>query len=225
MHQHSKQHPNMSRTIVWIGFALLAMVAVTGCSRAPLSATPDSGLLSQAERDAAPAPAGLIETVLDTLKINPLPLPRPGTGDVVAWELVSATPVRAGVEQVVTGGRYSLTFAKGSLERDEQITIQQYDPNVLDVQFGPHGTQFKTPVELSISFAGTIADPGAKRDPELEPVFWYLDESVNRWVVIPSVTDWENKRIVVHLEHFSRYAVGGKAGWKQQTRTETDGHE
>jgi hypothetical protein len=220
MRQHLQKHPHIARTIVWTAFALLTLSALTGCSRAPLTATADSGLLTQSERDAAPAPAGLIETVIDSTKL--VPAPRPGSGDVVNWTLVTATPVRAGVERVVSGGRYHLHFDKNSLESDTEITIQQYDPNVLDVQFGPHGTQFKTPVELSIDFAGTLADPGRDRSPEREPVFWYLDESKNRWVVIPSVTDWENKRIIVRLEHFSRYAVGGKAGWKQQPRTESD---
>lgn len=223
MRQHPQKHPHLARTLAWTAFALLTVAALTGCSRAPLTATADSGLLTQTERDAAPAPAGIIETVIDSTKL--LPAPRPGAGDIVNWTLVTATPVRSGVEQVVTGGRYTLAFAKGSLERDEQITIQQYDPNVLDVQFGPHGTQFKTPVELSIDFAGTHADPGRDHSPELEPVFWYLDETANRWVVIPSVTDWEHKRIIVRLEHFSRYAVGGKAGWKQQPRTESDANE
>jgi hypothetical protein len=223
MYQHTQKHPHIARTIVWTAFALLTLAALTGCSRAPLMATADSGLLTQSERDGAPAPAGVIETVTDSTRLAPAP--RPGAGDVVSWTLVTAMPVRAGEDCTVTGGRYSLAFTKNSLERDEQITIQQYDANVLDVQFGPHGTRFKTPVELRIDFAGTHADPGRDQSPEREPVFWYLDETVNRWVVIPSVTDWENKWIIVRLEHFSRYAVGGKAGWKQQPRTESDGNE
>lgn len=208
------------RTLIQTALALLAVALITGCSRAPLTSPPEPSALQGADRDRSPAPAGLIGGTVDSTLSNPLP--RPIAGSLLQWTVVTTTTVRAGADQTVNGGRYTLRFATGSLEQDEQITIQQYDPDVLDVQFGPHGTQFKTPVEVSIDFAGTAADPGLKRGHDVEPVLWYLDEKLNRWVIVPSVTDWEQKRLVVHLEHFSRYAVGGKAGWKNSPRTESD---
>lgn len=207
-----------NRTVPGALSALVVLCVVTGCSQAPITAPLPSGIAPPGVVAPPPpsrlaAPSGLIGTLLpqDTTVTQPL------------WQLIQSVPVLPGLETLVTGGRYSLRFAKGSLDQLQIITITDYDPNVLDVQFGPHGTRFVTPVELTIDFSGTAADPRTPYTDQSDPVLWYLNETTNRWEEVPGgVTDWVRMKYVVHLEHFSRYVLGGKAGWKQSPRTEDD---
>ena len=213
-------------THIWFALATIALAAIVGCSPEPI-VSPERVTIASVTRAEVPAPSGTLAASADTSSASsdvsgqvPAPSPIP-----LDWRFISSTPVPAGIARVVTDGRYTLSFARGSLSRAEIITIKQYDPDILDVQFGPHGTQFGTPVELRIDFTGTASDPGLVRTKEAEPVLWYLDETANRWVIVPGYTDWNTKQYVVYLEHFSRYALGGKAGWKHLPNTEGDGQE
>ena len=217
---------HIGRTHIWFALATIALAAIVGCSPEPI-VSPERETIAPVTRAEVPAPSGTLAASADTSStsgdvIGPVPLSSPIPLD---WRFISSTPVPAGIARVVTAGRYTLSFAKGSLSRAEIITIKQYDADILDVQFGPHGTQFGTPVELRIDFTGTASDPGLGRSKEAEPVLWYLDETANRWVIVPGYTDWDAKQYVVRLEHFSRYALGGKAGWKHRPSTEGDGQD
>jgi hypothetical protein len=138
------------------------------------------------------------------------------------WNIVTTQLVRSGEEATVTGERYELRFSKGSLSDDEVITIKDYDHDILDVELGPHGTKFGEPVTLSIDIRGTAADPGSKYYDQREPVVYWLNDGTNRWEQIPSTVDWARGRVEARLEHFSRYCVGGKAGWKGQPNREQE---
>jgi len=47
-------------------------------------------------------------------------------------------------------------------------------------------------------------------------VLYWLDDRTNHWEEVPGGrTDWARKKYIVPLQHFSRYVLGGKAGWKQ----------
>lgn len=216
--QHLSRQPNRGLR------GALALVSVslvlTGCARDTFLA-PETAI-EQAPASAAvqvPAPPSRLSMPADSGQAL---LSLGGTVNALLdWQLIANVLVRTGVDQAVQGGRYSLRFSKSSLEKDETISIKTYDANTLDVQFGPHGTRFKTPVELSIDFTGTAADPGSRIADASEPVLWYLDETQNQWVEVPGTVDWANKRYVVHLEHFSRYVLGGKAGWKHAPQHET----
>ncbi len=201
-------------------FVVLAMLSVLpGCSTAPLTAPPATptiappGLVAPAPPSRLSVPNGLLgtTTLLDS------------TVAALNWQLVKSVPVPAGVDTVVTGSHYALRFSKGSLDKLQIITIQEYDPGVLDVKFGPHGTRFGTPVMLSIDFAGTKSDPRTGYADASEPVLWYLNEITNHWEEVPGgTTDWVHLKYIVPLEHFSRYVLGGKAGWKHTPSTESD---
>ena len=200
-----------------VALALCSVLA--GCSAAPLTAPPATsriappGTIAPAPPSRLSLPSGLTGTST----------PLDSTATSINWQLVNSVPVPAGVDMVVTGSHYALRFAKGSLARLETITIKEYDPAVLDVQFGPHGTRFATPVMLSIDFAGTKSDPGSAYADQSEPVLWYLNETTNTWEEVPGgTTDWVHLRYIVPLEHFSRYVLGGKAGWKHTPSTESD---
>ena len=123
---------------------------------------------------------------------------------------------------VVTGHRWTLQFAKGSLLSDALITIQDYDPNVLDVQFGPSGTKFPVPVTLTVDFSNTAADPGVAHSDGREPVLYWLNDQTGDWVEMPGRVDWASKHLIVQLPHFSRYVVGTKAGWKSTPPRDND---
>lgn len=206
-----------TRTITRLLGTLAILLVLPGCSKRQLTETPAPNLSAPGAVVPAPpsrlsAPGGLVggATPLDS------------TASTVLWQVVNTVLVQPGVDTVVSGGRYSLRFSKGSLAKSEVITIKDYDSDVLDVQFGPHGTYFGTPVELSIDFSNTRCDPRKGYTETEAPVLYWLNETANRWEEVPGTTDWVRMKHVVHLEHFSRYVLGGKAGWKQ-TPPRTEG--
>src|SRR6185369_16220984 len=139
----------LRQALVVVGALLLA-----GCSRSLLTApVTESTSASTNERGIGqvPPPANLLGGVLG------------GVNQLLSWTTVVQTLVLKNHVAVVSGHRWSLEFEKGSLTTDALITIQDYDPDVLDVQFGPSGTKFPVPVTLTVDFSNTAADPGAAR--------------------------------------------------------------
>lgn len=211
------------RVAILLVAGLLAIVAVAGCSRSLLTAPDPATSRTTTEivqPEAPPPPSGRLAgpSILATGITLPPVLPVLKS----AWRTLTATLVRVGEVKTVSGGRYSLDFQSGSLSEDAVITIQDYDSDILDVELGPSGTRFGDPVRLSIDFTGTAADPGSDWYDHREPAVFWLNETTNQWEEVPSTTDWEHKRIEVQLHHFSRYVVGGKAGWKGQPNRADD---
>jgi hypothetical protein len=110
-------------------------------------------------------------------------------------------------------GRWSLQFHTGSLSLPRLISIAQASDATVRVQFGPDGTRFGTPVDLTISYAGTSLDPASSTYHGQTPVFVWFDPSQSKWVELPFVNDTAAKVLRVKLQHFSTYGVGGRAGW------------
>ena len=189
---------------LYLALVLAGAVLLAGCSRSFLTAPAPGAAGSTAERDVSqvPPPANLLGGVIN------------GADKLLSWVTVVQTLVLESQPAVVTGHRWTLQFAKGSLTADALVTIQDYDPNVLDVQFGPSGTRFTVPVTLTVDFSNTAADPGAAQFDGREPVLYWLNDQTGAWVEMPGRVDWEQKKLIVQLPHFSRYVVGGKAGWK-----------
>ena len=211
------------RIVLLVTTGLIAILATAGCSRSLLTAPePEPSNTSTATADTqAPAPphgrlAGpsLLSLGIDLPPILPLL--------TATWNTVTAKLVRVGEVTTVTGARYELDFQRGSLEKDALITIKDYDHDILDVELGPHGTKFGEPVTFTIDFTGTAADPGSDYYDYRKPAVFWLNEVTNKWEEVPSTTDWENRRIQVRLQHFSRYVVGGKAGWRDQPNREQE---
>ncbi len=137
------------------------------------------------------------------------------------WTLVASGWVTPEASVKVEGSRYSLKFPKGGVAKREFITICERDPMVADVEFGPHGTWFVIPVEVTIDYKGTSNDPESKNYNGMEPaVFWY-DPVARAWQPIPFTADKNLKKVTFYLEHFSRYALQGATddGEWQWTRT------
>ena len=198
------------RLLFLVAIAALLTGVLAGCSRrSPVE--PEAILM--AGQEAVPPPPSRLTTGGNGLISQILNLP---------WYILTQKLVLKGRREVVEGNRYELTFQPGSLNQSINCTIREYDKDVLDIELGPHGTQFKEPVTLSIDFRNTAADPDAAEFQNLEPVVWWWNEASERWEEVPGHTDWASRRHIVRLEHFSRYVVGGKAGWKHQPRTESE---
>jgi hypothetical protein len=148
---------------------------------------------------------------------NPRPDPT-----VLNWVVVVEQLVDPKEETRVTGSRYELCFPVDAVEKPELVIIKEHDLDVVDVMFGPHGVKFTERVQLSIDFSGTECDPRVAKWDGSDPVLWWLNEETMRWEEVPGRTDWRTLRHVVELEHFSRYVLGGKAGWKQQPSREPE---
>jgi hypothetical protein len=184
---------------------LTGAILLAGCSRSFLTAPASGTASAAAERDVSqvrPQP-NLLGGVID------------GGDKLLSWITIVQTPVLTNQATVVTGHRWTLQFAKGSLTADALVTIQDYDPNILDVQFGPTGTKFAVPVTLTVDFSNTAVDPGDAHYNGCEPALYWLNDQTGAWEEMPGRVDWTNKKLIVQLPHFSRYEVGSKAGWKQ----------
>ncbi len=190
------------RKLACTALALVALLGLSGCARTlPTAPVQD---VASARDTAPPPPSRLAAPSLGGTVVN-----------LVTWYPVCQKLVLPDAHTLMRGSRYELTFPRGAVSKLELISIQEYDPDVLDVQLGPHGIKFGEPVVLSIDFTGTRADPGAAVYDQSEPVLYWLNEATNRWEEVPGRTDWDTRRHIVRLEHFSRYVLGGKAGWKE----------
>lgn len=124
------------------------------------------------------------------------------------WESVASGSVEKGKSKVTSGGRYSLSFASGSLTVSKlTATIEERDEDVIDIQLGPHGSQFSTPVTLTISYAGTNADPNSKNFQPGSLAFYYFNPVANIWEQAPGTDNVALRQYTVKLTHFSQYAL------------------
>lgn len=122
--------------------------------------------------------------------------------------------VLPGIETNVHTTRWSLDIHPGSLTTSKVIRITQATDGMLRADFGPEGTQFGTPVDVTVSYAGTSLDPSSRAYVRgTVPVFLWLDPSTGKWVEMPSTFDPATCTVHAQLHHFSSYGVGGRAGW------------
>lgn len=144
----------------------------------------------------------------------------PGT-DGTGWTLVAHGWVTPLASVKVEGSRYSVTLPKGCVATRELITIRERDPMVVDVEFGPHGTWFLVPVEVTIDYKGSANDPESENYNGSEPTVYWYNPSAHAWQMTASVADKKLKKVTFLLEHFSRYAMadGIEDGEWQWTRT------
>jgi hypothetical protein len=132
-----------------------------------------------------------------------------------------ALALDSAVIQIVTrneGGRLdlfrsNLNVAPGAFDQTRTIAFQMQHQTPEDLpyawervyEFLPDQSQFQAPVTLSVSFAdaGRSGISGKLFNIKL----YHFDESTSRWVLERDAQiDWVNKRVVVELTHFSRYA-------------------
>ncbi len=109
----------------------------------------------------------------------------------------------------------SITFPAGAL-RDSTLVSFRITTGVTPVglpggtdrilDFEPEGTVFQVPVTLRVSFD----EAGINEEEEkVAPLrCYYFNPTTTAWEPQPTSVDWQNKRFVVTLSHFSRYAFG-----------------
>jgi hypothetical protein len=148
-----------------------------------------------------------------------LALGAPESSTDLDWYPVAKKTVRFGQVARVSGSRYSLLFAPGSvIGAPIDVTIHEHDPDVVDVQFGPHGAKFGVPVTVTIQYEGTALDPA---HPDYVPGllrFYWQDTVLGLWVPMPGLDNPLTKTYTVTLTHFSRYTLSrtgpsGTADW------------
>ena len=117
---------------------------------------------------------------------------------------------------------------KGALAADLEITVDKGDENQdkerktakrrelkitavsEEVQYGPEGTIFNTPVTLTLPYdAAAIAAQSLKED-DLKVYYW--NPTLQDWEAMPSVVDKLTKTVNAQTSHFSAYQVGALGG-------------
>ena len=85
--------------------------------------------------------------------------------------------------------------------QDVEITMtvtNDTTSNELLFTFGPHGCVFTKPAELCLSWMTTDSK---------KATLYYLDEEGTKKEHLPDQIDMVNKRMIININHFSRYAV------------------
>lgn len=179
--------------------ALLAF-AILGCSRS-LPTGPVAG-------DSPPQPIACMAGEVVALPGGFQPTP--------VWQTVASRTLTPLLGGTVQGSRYKVVVPPLALTQATTISVRQYDPNVIDFELLPHGTQFLLPVTVEIDYAGTSLDPASPSYTGGLPVLLWFNDSTGIWELIPGVHNPLTKKYTVLLSHFSRYCVGktqGTAEW------------
>ena len=177
------------------GILLAAGLFLLGCGVqdqlvSPEAASPAAGTLGQ------------------DLLADPGQRPLSTLSEDIEWLLVGSGWVTPTQPIKVKGSRYTLKFDAGSVAEDVLVTIHERDPQIADVEFGPDGTQFLCPVEVTIDYKGTVVDPESEDFNGAEPRAYWYDPTTEEWVEIPSIADKELKKVTFTVTPSSRYGVG-----------------
>lgn len=109
----------------------------------------------------------------------------------------------------LTLGKAALNIPAGALDSDETITVETVAPSSdlpdadsvkgMIYDFGPDGTKFSKPVELTLPSAGK---PGTD---EVAVISW-LDEDKNAWQDLETTTNADGT-LTAEVSHFTNFAV------------------
>ncbi len=218
----------MSRQYRVLAVATVAVMLLAGCGRvAPTS--PDSGLAPEGTSVSTGLPAAgnapsavKIPVVVDFGPRNTSVAPLQPVKDPDATPLEGTLQfvldvvrlVLPGLETHIGSGRWGLDLHAGSLEVPKGISVAHASDGTVQVEFGPDGTQFGTPVDIVIDYSGTSVDPSSKDYvPGTRPVLLWWNPATKAWTEMPCTIDAGTHTVHGKLQHFSRYGVGGKAGW------------
>ncbi len=108
-----------------------------------------------------------------------------------------------------------ITVDQGDENQDkEQKSAKRSEKNIAavsgEVQYGPEGTVFNTPVTLTVPYdAGLLASQGVK---ESELKLYYWNPALQDWQAMASTVDKQNKTVSAQTAHFSLYQVQGLGG-------------
>jgi type II secretory pathway pseudopilin PulG len=105
-------------------------------------------------------------------------------------------------------GYHEIYVDKNSLFDDISLTMSWAVPSAdepasLTFDFGPHGTQFQSPIRISLSY--TVLN--LKNIPEERLRIFYWNEETGIWEFMGGTVDQNDKSIEFYTDHFSRYSV------------------
>jgi len=103
-------------------------------------------------------------------------------------------------------GHSKITFFRNSTLADMTIQFQWLANSTFEGEFGPHGATFNVPVRVQLSYKR--ADLSSIDETALQ--LYYFNENSGLWELIDGEVDTENKKVIVYLNHFSRYAIGAE---------------
>ena len=97
-------------------------------------------------------------------------------------------------------GEHELVIPRNALAREELIVAEAPTSPLVDVTFAPHGLEFLTSAQLTLSYKGCI------RPTSTEFLIAYIQG--NQVLELPpSVDDKADDKVDADIDHFSRYAV------------------
>lgn len=143
----------------------------------------------------------------------------PQGGVLQSWYVVGLGTVKPeDKSKSIKGSRYELVFPQGAVIQPVQVTISEFNSNVIEFQLGEHGLVFQKPVMLKIDYSGTNADPGSKLYDGSQPAFYWFNPGTSSWEQVPGTDDPKAKKYSIQLWHFSLYGLissltEGTANW------------
>ena len=108
-------------------------------------------------------------------------------------------------------GKSKITFKKNDLPEDLTISFEwvsggTFEGMLNDLEFGPHGLVFNSPVEVRLSYKKADLQGFNEKDLKL----FYYNEETELWEFIGGEVDEKKKIVIGFLDHFSRYAIGAE---------------
>jgi len=108
-------------------------------------------------------------------------------------------------------GKSRIIFKKNDLPEDMTISFEwaaggTFEGMLNDLEFGPHGLVFNSPVELQLSYKKADLQGIEEEDLKL----FYYNEETELWEFIGGEVDDKKKTVIGLLNHFSRYAIGAE---------------
>ena len=204
----------------------ITKLAASAVLLASLAACADSPAAPSGPSRPAPAPsAGLISDLLT---------PVVGDSTANAWEDQTTLEVNGLVGKLLTcnvtqryqttktigakggvivAGPHSLVIPKGALTSNVSITAVVPEGTNVEVQFYPHGLQFRKPAALTMSYQQCGAIRG------LFMGIVYVDEQKTIKETLLSFDDILNQRVTGKLTHFSSYMVAFRGGAVEDAST------
>jgi len=96
----------------------------------------------------------------------------------------------------------TITIGLGTIGKlPQSATVKMFDPVLSEREFGPSGSQFDAPVNITLSYAALeLGDV----KPEQLALYWWQGSD---WVKVGGVVDAVHKTVTAPVYHFSTYAV------------------
>jgi hypothetical protein len=128
------------------------------------------------------------------------------------WQTVIDKEIDKGKDKTVAGGRYTVRFFKQSLSHDIDFKLRER-PGTIHFELSPDGQVFGNPVELTINYSGTNADPSSPNYDSTTPVLYVYNATTRFWEPLPGWNNTAQRIYTARLPHFCLWILSGKAGW------------